>query len=111
MEVQEVPQRRKGPARLYHGLLTVVFLVLFLDSIISLGTFGTVQAKLESLRRRSLVPFGQCILFGSRTEEDFIKLSQLGSCGFVLWGQVSIAIVAFVWIVVSIVMAVIAPRM
>lgn len=114
MNAPQGPQRNKSPARFYHGLLTVVFLVLFLDSIISLGTFGMVQAKVHGLVPDDAFTSGQCILFGTQVEkfgEIKIRLSRVGSCAFVLWGQVSIVIVSFVWIVFSIVMAVVAPRM
>ncbi len=109
--VEDVP-RNKTPARVYYIVLIVIFLALFLDSVISLGSFGVVQGRVNNL---ASIP--QCILFGTFIRFDqtlqlsIIDFSRIGSCAFVLWGQVSIVIVSFVWIGFCVVQAVIAPNM
>lgn len=103
------PSRNKKPARFYYVLMVLVFMVLFLDSVISLGSLGVVQQRLHNLS-----PVSKCILFGSRgidyDNDVVIYLPNVGACAFVLWGQVSIVVVSFVWIVLYISQAVIAPR-
>ena len=40
-----------------------------------------------------------------------IELGESGACGFVLWGQASLLIVLFVWVVYNIVLLVLARNM
>ena len=113
--------RDKGPARCYFVMMTVVYFALVLMAVVALGSFGIKQAKIT---RRQLDlggdPSKTCILFakflGTRDEPDgtkvyMIELKSPGLCGYVLWGLISIIIVAVVWLVYSIVLAVIAPKM
>ena len=93
-EAYAAPSRNKGLSRCYYFFILVVFLVLFLDNIVSLGSFGVIQAKLSGSGDR-------CILFGVRPDEHNFILNKLGVCAFILWGQVSIIIVAFVWLIYS----------
>ena len=90
----------KRPARCYYCFMVVLFLMLFLVSVISLGSFGVIQAKVSNLwpiRAQS------CILFasspGSKPDKIYIDLSRISICAFVLWGQVSVTIVVFVWLI------------
>ena len=97
--------KKSKTARCYYCFMLVVFLVLFLDSVISLGIFGAIQAKVNNLRTSN----NTCILFGTlatSTEDSVvcIDLPNVGSCAFVLWGLVSVTIVAFVWLIYFIVL-------
>ena len=99
--------------RIYFVSFSVVFAVLLLVCVISLGTFGRKQAEVNSETRKEMGR-GRCILFGKyeRTEKKddkdtvYILLSPLGTCVFVLWGQVSLSIVVFVWLGYSIIAAI-----
>ena len=89
-------------------------------AVVALASFGIKQAQITKrqlelgLDRRET-----CILFakflGTRVEDGqtvyVIGLRSPGLCGYVLWGLISITIVAFVWLVYSIVLAVIGPKM
>jgi hypothetical protein len=94
----------------------VIFFILLLISVISLGSFGVVQKKVHDFSNE-LPPDSKCILFGRFFEKKkvndkdrvVVKLPSLGPCGFALWGLVSIFIVAFVWFVYSIVMIAFGP--
>ncbi len=112
--VQHQQQRNKKPARVFYVLLTIVFMVLFLDSVVSLGCFGMVQRELHNFQPQLQADGSQCILFGSlgrqQNGDPGIYLPRIGTCVFVLWGQVSIVILSFVWIVYCVAQAVIAPR-
>ena len=109
-------QRNKGPSRLYFIIFSVIFFALLLDSVISLGTFAVIQRRVVSFWP-NLPNDSKCILFasygGKRVSDGhvWIRLSKLGVCGYMLWGQVSVVIVAFMWMAYSIVMICVAPRM
>ena len=112
--------RNKGPARCYFVMMAVVYFALVLMAVVALGSFGIKQAEIT---RRELNlgidPSKTCILFAkfleTRMENDktvyVIELKSPGLCGYVLWGLISITIVAVVWLVYSIVLAVISPKM
>ena len=93
MDASEAPDENKRQARCYYCFKMAVFLVLFLDSVVSLGSFGVIQAKVSNIRPRAQ----SCILFGS--SGPHINLSTIGICAFILWGQISVTIVVFVWLI------------
>lgn len=106
-------QSSRKPARCYYFMLILVFFILFIDCVVSLGSFGVIQYKVNNFYKKDPlhpnVTFNTCILFGkfSRDLENgihVVKLTNIGSCAFVLWGLISIMIVAFVWLVFSIVL-------
>ena len=106
-------KKRKAGAKVYFFILSIIFFVLLLGSIVSLGAFGVLQNRVAGFL--DYLPHGsKCILFGKYygdlDGETLIKLSDLGGCGFTLWGQVSIVIVAFVWFVYSLVLICLGPR-
>ena len=113
--------RNKGPARCYFVMMAVVYFALVLMAVVALGSFGIKQAEIT---RRHLDlrgdPSKTCVLFakflGTTDGPDGktiynIELKSPGLCGYVLWGLISITIVAVVWLVYSIVLAVIGPKM
>lgn len=104
-EVHVTPRRNKRPARCYYCFILVLFLMLFLDSTVSLGTFGAVQAEVNNFWS----PKNSCILFGSFVTYGCVDLPNIGSCAFVLWGLVSVTIVAFLWLIYSSVLFVLSP--
>ena len=110
----EAVQRRKGSAKCYYLTSAVVYFVLVLDSIISLGAFGVMQKRVADFTD-DLPQGSRCILFGEYYDKigdlTIIKLSGLGVCVFTLWGQVSIAVLTFVWLVYRIILIFIGPRL
>ena len=112
-EVEEAPKlRSKTRARIYYFILLLVCIVLLLDSVISLGSFGVIQARVNNFRTEVN---NTCILYGTYAGEfeDYvaIDLSHIGSCAFVLWGQVTMVIIALGWMVFYVIQSVVAPRM
>lgn len=126
---EEVPEtlaplpvkRNKGPARCYFVMMAVVYLALLLMAVVALGSFGVKQADITRRQHSLGIDRNQvCILFAkfvrTETKDDgqkvnIIELGSPGLCGYVLWGLISITIVAVVWLVYSIVLAVIGPKM
>lgn len=100
-----------GPGRFHFSVCSVFFLVLLLVTVISLGTFEVIQRRITNLEPNNSQ---QCILFaryaGMKDGYTVLRLSALGVCGFTLWGQVSLVLVAFVWLVYSITQAVLGSR-
>ena len=96
-------------------MMIVVYFALLLMAVVALGSFGAKQADIDKLTR-DINPDHTCILFAKHlgTDENGIKrirLNSPGLCGYVLWGLVSITIVAFVWLIFSVVLAAIGPKM
>ena len=102
--------RSKGPGRFHFSVCSIFFLVLLLVTVISLGTFGVMQRRITNFEPNK----SQCILFASKAgmkdEHTVLLHLSVGVCGFTLWGQVSLVIVAFVWLVYSITQAVLSSR-
>lgn len=92
-ELVQNEEKIKKPRKriIYFSIIALLSLVLVLDSAISLGSFGVAQNSISH----------GCLLFASDTPE----VTPLGGCVFVFWGQTSVLIVAFVWLVYSIVLA------
>ena len=120
LEPMPVSRRNKGPARCYFVMMAVVYLALVLMAVVALGSFGVKQAEITKRQLNLGYDHSQtCILFEEtpRTENRdgrtvYIKrLKPAGVCGYVLWGLISITIVAVVWFIYSIVLAVIGPKM
>ena len=115
--LEPLPVRRnKGPARCYFVMMAVVYFALVLMAVVALASFGIKQAKIT--RRQLDLGYGHsqtCILFADSMVRDsesvYITLKPPGVCGYVLWGLISITIVAVVWFVYSIVLAAIGPKM
>ena len=111
------PTRNRKPSRCYNVTMTVVYFVVLILAVVALGSFGKKQAEIN--QRINRLSFGYsdktCILFASSTEiGDNLRLFELhsaGVCVYMLWGLVSVAIVMFVWLVYSIVLAAIGPKM
>lgn len=113
MEV-ETTQRSKGRARVYFFTSAVIYFMLVLDSIISLGAFGVLQKRVAN-SGDNLPPTSKCILFahydGKRNGRTIFKLSDVDTCAYILWGLVSVSLLTFAWLVYTIVLIFIGPRL
>ena len=112
--------RNKRPARCYFMMMAVIYLGLLIVAVVALAHFGIREAEINRLKSEHklavLHPRQTCILFAKHLEDDvsnkyIIDLHSSGLCGFVLWGLISITIVAFVWLVYNVVLAAIGPKM
>ena len=113
-------RRNKGPARCYFVMMAVVYFALLIMAVVALGSFGIKQAEITRRQHDlGIDPSQTCILFAKfiRLEErpdgtkvHIIQLRSPGLCGYVLWGLISITIVAVVWFVYSIVLAAFGPK-
>ena len=104
--------QNKGPARCYFMMMAIVYVTLALMAVVALGGFGIKQAEIA--RSVCCDPSKTCILFAKLKNVDgkaVIDFNLPGVCGYVLWGLISITIVAVVWLVYSIVLAIIGPKM
>ena len=112
--------RNKGPARIYFVMMAVVYLALILMAVVALGSFGIKQSQITRRQINLGLDRSQtCILFadflGTETKDGqevhIKKLKPPGVCAYVLWGLISVTIVAVVWFIYSIVLAIIGPKM
>ena len=95
--------RNKGLARCYFVMMAIVYVTLAIMAVVALGGFGIKQAEIA--RRACCDPSKTCILFAKLKHVDgkaVIDFNSPGVCGYVLWGLISITIVAVVWLVYSI---------
>ena len=111
------PTRNKGPSRCYNLSFVLIYSALLILAVVTLGTFGAKHAQIAERENKrfntSTAP--SCILFSTYNStnvsngvsEIFINLHSNGGCGYVFWGLTSVCIVAFVWVVNSIVQAII----
>ena len=95
--------RSKAQSRCYNISFIAVYFVLLIPAVVALGSFGTKQNELTSqLRKSGFSTADSCILFIDQNENE---LHSNKLCGYVFWGLTSIIIVAFVWLINSIVQA------
>lgn len=94
---------KRWSARLYYVLLAVVYLVILIIELVTLGTFGVEFTRTNSLYTTDPV----CVLYGSATETNEVNvlLNNNASCGFTFWGIVTVVLVLLVWTGLHIVMA------
>ena len=96
--------------------MIVAYFAVLIIAVVALGSFGKKQADISQRFHALGSTDNTCILFGTTTRYDsvnkvrYVKLHSAGLCGYVLWGLVSIAIVVFVWLVYSIVLTAIGPK-
>ena len=110
---------KKNPAaRCYYVFMFLVYLILFLVSVVALGSFGVIQHRVSRFYAGNK-QYNSCILYGAFKGYDvdddgnkraIVRLTNIGSCGFVLWGLISVVIVMFVWAVFSFLQIFIVPR-
>ena len=106
-EVQNT--RSKARARFYFSVIAVLFLILLIISVVSLGSFGVQQNRLSNFLAHS------CILYAlpggvdpDNPERKRILLKPAaGVCIFVLWGLASIGIVSLLLLIYSIILAIV----
>ena len=120
-EAEASPGRRnKRSARCYYMTMAVVYLVLLVGAVVALANFGIRQAEINQMKDKFYFqyhPQKTCILFAEHTDDvsqsnRFITaLHSTALCGYVLWGLISVTIVAFVWLVYNVVLAAIGPKM
>ena len=109
--------RNRVPSRCYNVAMIVVYVVLLIMTVVALGSFGKKQADIiqHEYERVGYYTDNTCILFAEVKTSDtdnkpHLYLHSAGLCGYVLWGLVSVTIVIFIWIVYSIVLAAIGPK-
>ena len=109
---RRIPDRSaRLPYRVHYAVLVVVYFVALILALVALGSFGVKEAQVHSFQSRHSRPSQNCILYAKPLGEKYIELSTAGPCNFVLWAQVSVLIVVFVWFIYNIVLAVLGPKM
>ena len=101
--------RSKAQSRCYNISFVAVYTVLLIMAVVALGSFGIKQNEISSqLKKSNFVDL--CVLFITK-DKDNILHSNVKVCGYVFWGLTSITVVAFVWLIYSILQAAIGPKM
>ena len=94
--------------------MAVVYAVLLLIKVVTLGTFGRQFADTTRFWRDHVASSvnAVCVLYGSDSIDSFNpSLGNNASCGFVFWGVVTMILVMVVWMVVYVMMAILGrPR-
>ena len=100
---QQQPFLRKNmTARVFHCVLAVFFVALMIVSIVSLGTFADKHNEIrdeirDEVHDYNLEDLGTCILFASyesHRDDPKLHLSHGHTCGFAIWGEAIVALVA-----------------
>lgn len=120
-------QRSKRPARCYFMTMAVNYLVLLIVAVITLASFEIKESEIRRLKNslvlvkliemHTTITTQTCILFAPHEDvldNRYRVISALmphGLCVFVLWGLISISIVALVWLIYNVVLAAIGPKM
>ena len=120
-EAETFTQRNRRPARCCFMMMAVIYLMLLIVAVVVLASFEIKESEIRRLKDSLLLPAGDrgstqtCILFAPHLEvaghKGITALKPPGLCVFVLWGLISITIVAFVWLVYNVVLAAIGPKM
>ena len=123
-EGEALPVRRnKRSARCYFMTMAAVYLVLLIMAVVALANFGIREAEINRLKSQNKLavhhPEQTCILFAKHIDDPddqysnkiITELHSSALCGYVLWGLISITIVAFVWLIYNVVLAAIGPKM
>ena len=116
-EALPVAQRNKRPARCFFMTMAVIYLMLLIVAAVALASFEIKESELRRLKDSLLIidTSQTCILFAPHFDGMSARLVSAlkppGLCVFVLWGLISIAIVALVWLVYNVVLAAIGPKM
>ena len=118
------PPRKKGPSRIYFGVVAVGMSIFLLLCVIALGSFGAKQAQLPGFfkveREIYDIKGGLCVLFVNTRPNPYpnpdtkVIISENqgdSSCVFIFWGLTSGTILALGMIIYSLVMLIIGSRM
>ena len=103
-----IPSKRNGCSRLFHCIMAVVYFVVLLTAVISLGTFATKQNDIASITFPGLP---RCVLFASyegHIDPDGlpqIRLGQDAICLFSIWGEAALACVSLGMFIFAVVLA------
>ena len=104
------------PRRLYYVVMAAVFLTTLIIELVTLGTFGIEYSSTNTfLRKYKLITTSVCPLYGEAPPEAYrvnVNLEHNASCGFSLWGIVTIILFMAIWMMIQIVMAIVGkPKM
>ena len=104
------------PRRLYYVVMAAVFLTTLIIELVTLGTFGIEYSSTNTfLRKYKLITTSVCPLYGEAPPEPYrvnVNLEHNASCGFSLWGIVTIILFMAIWMMIQIVMAIVGkPQM
>lgn len=101
--------------RIYYFVMVVIFTVILVIQLVTLGTFGVQFSRTRSFwSKNNLGPTAVCVLYGDKGTDIMYNpiLSNNASCGFTLWGLVTVIIVLIIWIVFHVIMGLIGrPKM
>lgn len=111
-----MPYFPRWPRRLYYAVVAAVFLTTLIIELVTLGTFGVEYSSTNSfLRKYQLITTSVCPLYGETPSEPYrinVDLAHNASCGFSLWGIVTIILFLSIWMMIQIVMAIVGkPQM
>ena len=108
-----MPPKRNGCSRLFHCIMAVVYLVVLLTAVISLGTFATKQNEIASTAL--LGP--SCVLFSSysgkidqNNQLPIIKFGQDAACVFSIWAEAALACASVGMFIFAVVLAAIGTQ-
>ena len=110
-------QRNKRPARCFFMTMAVTYLTLLIVAAVALASFEIKESEIRRLKDSLLIidTSQTCILFAPHEDvyghRLISALKPPGLCVFVLWGLISITIVALVWLIYNVVLAAIGPKM
>jgi hypothetical protein len=96
--------------RLYYSIMAGVYIIMLITTLVTLGTFGVQFSKTMSFHYTSTGRSAVCVLYGTEPEQNDafnVRLTNNASCGFTLWGLVTIVLVLVVWIALHVVLALI----
>ena len=104
------PSKRNGCSRLFHCTMAVVYLVVLLTAVISLGAFATKQNEIASIVP-DLLTEPKCVLFVSYSGKlnpdklPKMKLGQDATCLMSIWGEAALAFASLGMFIFAVVLA------
>lgn len=94
---------KRAGQRFYYLVMTILYGIVLVIELVTLGTFGV-----QFSRMRSHFSSDVCVLYA----DNNLNPGNNASCGFTLWGLVTIIVVLLVWMVFHVIMALIGrPKM
>ena len=91
---------RNRQARVANGATAVLYLVIFLLSLISFSVFLMKQLHVNNETIYNNSTFGDCLLYASDTEDSTYPSIHLGRsqlCAFVIYGELCVTVFALVF--------------
>ena len=104
---------KRAGQRVYYLIMAIMYGVTLVIELVTLGTFGVQFARTRSFWKDHVTGSSQvCVLYGGSSDGMNPSLGNSASCGFTLWGLVSVIIVLVVWTIFHIIMAIMGrPKM